>query len=86
MVKTYTIAYDECLFACVPDGADLEAELQRVEAEAGITIDRGSLSIESGLHLVDADKEGDDVVWSGNALGWLSDETGRSFEYAVRRA
>lgn len=85
MSKTYTIAYDECLFACIPDGGDLEAELSRQESEAGIEIDRDSLKIESGLLLVDSAEDGDDVIWSGFSLGRLSNEAGEEFEYAVRR-
>ena len=85
MTKTYTIAYDECLFACVPDGDDLEAELSRQESEAGIEINRDSLKIESGLLLVDSTEDGDDVIWSGSSLGCLSSDAGEEFGYAVRR-
>lgn len=85
MTKTYTIAYDECLFACIPDGVDLETELARQEAGAGIEIDRDSLNIASGLLLVDAPKDGDQVIWFGFSLGRLTDEAGEEFEYAVRR-
>jgi len=85
MTKTYTIAYDEILFACMPDGGDLEAELARFEDEARVEIDRDRLTIEGGLLLVDEPEEGDEVRYSGFAMGVLTDESGESFFYAVRR-
>lgn len=86
MTRTYTIAYDEdgYLYACIPDGVDLEAALAYEESQAQIEIDRDSLKIESGLFLVDDTEEGDDVF--GFDFGTLSDENGVSFAYAVRRA
>ncbi len=31
-------------------------------------------------------RDGDEVVYSGNALGWITDCDDNSYDYAVRRA
>jgi hypothetical protein len=81
---TYTIAFDEVLFATVPDGADLETALREEERKAQIEIDRDALTVESGLTLTDDPDEAAEVVWSGTSLGCLMDEKGTTFQYAVR--
>jgi hypothetical protein len=87
---TYTIAYGALLYACAPDGNEtaLEAEIatQREQAAAaGVTL--GPITFERGLILTDEEPEDEDrIVWRGHDLGWLTDEHGNSYEYAIRAA
>lgn len=84
--KTYTIAlYDGLLVACIPDGADLELALQDEERRARATFNRDGVSTHCGLALTDEPNAEDDVVYSGYALGMLTDANGVTYEYAVRR-
>jgi hypothetical protein len=82
---TYTIAYGELLFACIPDGTDLEAELRAEEQKARIEIDRDALKVVSGLTLTnDPELAGNDWEFhSDMSVGSLGDTAGRSYEYAV---
>lgn len=91
-MTTYTIAYCELLYACVPDGDDeaLERELrdageQRSGDDGVEPIRLDTVSIETGLILTD-DKPDDAsrIVWRGQDLGWLTDEHGKSYDYAIR--
>lgn len=86
---TYTIAVmtsTGMLLACIPDSGDIEAAVRNVEAEASTTFDRDDLTIESGLTLTDSDDCADtgEVLYSGSAMGFLSDEAGATYKYAVR--
>lgn len=86
-MTTYTIAYDEILYACVPDGDDaaLERELCEAEEQGRIEIDRDAVSIESGLMLTDEPPDDECLIaWQGHDAGWLSDESGTTYEYAIR--
>lgn len=86
MDKTYTIALGEVLlYATVPDGSDLEAELEKEEDVAGIEIDRRELRVYDGLYLVHDTEDGDEVVYEGHSTGCLMNEFGEPFRYAVRR-
>jgi hypothetical protein len=71
-VTTYTIAYDNVLFAVVRDGEDVIAAAADYAKDAGVEFD----DIE----------EGDDIVWQGASLGVLTDEGGRAYTYAVIRS
>jgi hypothetical protein len=86
-MTTYTIAYGPVLYACVPDGneAALERELLEAEEQARIEIDRDGIVIDTGLILTDERPEDyRRIVWQGHDLGWLTDENGTSYEYAIR--
>ncbi|MDK2126770.1 hypothetical protein [Parachitinimonas caeni] len=84
-MSLHTIAYHDVLLACVKDGDDLEAALLKLETNAHIKIDRSEMTVHRGLLLVDAIEDSDEVVWQGSKLGFLTDEHGRQYEFAVRR-
>ena len=84
--QTYTIACSRktsMLFSCVTDGADLEADLVKMEGDIGEAIDRDDLVIVTGLTLTDNENLGESF-YCGHALGHLTDTNGRTFEHAVR--
>lgn len=84
-MKTYTIAmWNDLLIAVIPDGADLEAAIA-AEREKAATPEMTATATHSGLTLTDDPESDDDIVYSGYKMGWLTDETGKSFYYAVRR-
>lgn len=88
MTTTYTIATLKStgmLIACVPDSADIQAAIAACEAQIGDAFDRDDIAIEEGLILTDDEDDGD-VRYRGSVMGTLSDENGRAFEFAVRRA
>lgn len=82
-MNTYTIAFtDSVLLATVVDGSDIDAVIK-----ASVPGDvEGEIEKVSGLVLTDDLQEGDEIVWSGNDCGYLTDEHGSWFNYAVRRA
>ena len=77
---TYTIATTECgmLVACVPDGQEIKIEFP------GISLDE--CTIAKGVTLTDDPLEGDKVMYSGFALGYLSDVDVVAYKYAVLRS
>jgi hypothetical protein len=85
-MTTYTLAFDrDLLIAVFPDGGDATAEANRQSGSAyndPLTVTK---TIE-GVTLTDAVADEDDerIVYSGHKMGWLSDETGRVFKYAVK--
>lgn len=86
-MTSYTIAYSTetgMLVACIPDGGDMDAAIAAEGQKAGISFDIDDLTIEDGLTLADEAPEGADIRYSGQSMGWLSDEAGRSFEMAYR--
>jgi hypothetical protein len=85
-VTTYTIAYDNVLFAVVRDGEDVIAAAADYAKDAGIEFDAAELAIVDRLTLTDDIEEGDDIVWQGASLGVLTDEGGRAYTYAVIRS
>lgn len=93
-MKTYTIAYRGLLYACVPDGDDaaLERELRDADSERNddsdvAPINRDTVTVETGLILTDEEPEDEGrIVWRGHDLGWLTDEDGTAYEYAIRAA
>jgi hypothetical protein len=89
-MTTYTIAYTELLLACAPDGDDtaIEAAIaEHIESCEAIDEEPGDVSIECGLILTDEEPEDEDrIVWRGHDLGSLTDENGKSYDYAIRAA
>lgn len=84
--KTYTIAYDGfgLLWACVPDGADVMAAVAHHADQGRIDMPaRDDLTIDAGLTLTDDEDGGDIRFEAGSHTGWLTDETGASYLYAV---
>ncbi len=80
----YTIAlFGDVLLACVPSGQDV---IQAARAEADKAgLDWEEPTVINGVRLTDSPRDADQVVYSGTRTGWLTDETGRTFNYAVKR-
>lgn len=83
---TYTIIVShDMLIGTVLDGADIAVATASALSDAELEQDE-TLYTESGLTLTDTPEDGDEEVWSGTRMGWLSDENGCGFLFAVRRA
>lgn len=90
---TYTIALTDnrdsprLLLATVPDGGDIAAAVSAEISNAVAYPERPGWIALDGLILTDLRPDDDTcIVWQGHELGWLIDETGRTWEYAVRPA
>lgn len=83
-MTTYTLALGHSLLlATVPDGGDVSEQIAEEERKAG----GDSLEYEciSGCTLTDDKPEDTDtIVWHSGNEGWIIDETGRDWKYAVR--
>jgi hypothetical protein len=83
--QRYDIAFwGNAMIACIPTGGDME----KAVAEEGerARIDFGDdYSVVSGVHLTDEPRDTDEIVYSGSCNGWLSDTSGRTYNYAVKR-
>jgi hypothetical protein len=80
--KIYTLAYrGPLLIAVVPDGEDVAKTVAAEEKRLGQSL--AGYETKSGLVLVDTIPTGSTVFWRGHGMGWIKDETGRSFRYAV---
>jgi hypothetical protein len=87
-MKTYTIAiYRDLLLGTAPDGSDMESIISNAESHLDITIDRAQVIIECGLVLANKCGDDEDFRWvhRADAFSLLQDESGRVFQYAVRR-
>ena len=71
------------LMACGPHGTDIMAATRETCETAGL--DWEEPTIVEGVHLTDDPRDTDDIVHCGNRVGWLKDENGRDFRYAVKR-
>ena len=88
-MTTYTLAIGaDMLLATVPDGDDIHAA---VKAECAGHIDitdiRDNLTIVRGCTLTDSndyDPEYHDLIWSSGDSGWIFDETGADWRYAIK--
>jgi hypothetical protein len=89
-MMTYTIALlDGVLYGVAPDGGDIKADVRRTLNAAGIDEDEfdwGRLEIISGCTLTDEIENDDEVVYSGNRFGYLTDEVGQRYYAAVIRS
>jgi hypothetical protein len=82
--KRYDLAFfDIYLMACVPHGANIDAAVRAECAKA--RIDYETPTIVEGVYLTDDPRDTDEIVSTGNRLGWLQDENGRTYRYAVKR-
>lgn len=82
--KRYDLSYFGIyLMACVPHGTDIIAAT-KAECEKA-NIDWEEPTIVEGVHLTDDPRDTDEIVQCGNRIGWLADETGRTYRYAVKR-
>jgi hypothetical protein len=85
-MTTYTLAIGaDMLLATVPDGDDIHAAVQALidenQIEAGTRYD-----VIPGCVLTDMefDEEYYDYIWKSGNSGWLMDETGADWRYAVK--
>lgn len=80
----YTLAFiGDWLVACVPSGHDI-SKATREECDRA-AIDWQEPDVITGVHLTDDPRDTDEVVYSGSRMGWLTDDSGRSYRYAVKR-
>jgi hypothetical protein len=80
--KTYTLVYrGPLLITIVPDGADVKAAVAAEEKRLGQSL--AGYQTKSSLALVDTIPTGATVFWQGHGMGWIRDETGRAWRYAV---
>jgi hypothetical protein len=85
-MSTYTIAtINDHLIAVVPNGVDIEAAIREEEERAGVTFDTRAVRVISGCTLTDEINAGDEVIYAGSELGFLTDEEGRRYKAAVIR-
>lgn len=86
-MTTYTIAIGaDMLLATVPDGDDIHAAVQAWADETGFDMTT-PFDIVPGCTLTDSDEfdgEHYDYVWKSGDSGWLMDETGADWRYAVK--
>lgn len=82
--KRYDIAFiGDWLMATVPHGADIVAATKATCSKGGV--DFSEPTVIEGVHLTDEPRDTDQIVYSGMQMGWLEDETGRTYQYAVKR-
>ncbi len=86
---TYTVIFDELLHVTALDGDEAEIEKQLAEARSQCPdddpLDACDLVRCEGLTLTDETRDGDEIVWSGNAEGWIIGAGGKTYQYVVRR-
>lgn len=84
-MTTYTIAFwNDLLIATIPDDGDLDAAV-KAESERASIPEMEATSVETGLILTDETEDGDEIVYSDTRTGWLIDENGKTYRYAVKR-
>ncbi|WP_018262183.1 hypothetical protein [Methylobacterium sp. WSM2598] len=84
-MRTYTLAFADVLYACLPDGADIDRVIEEEACVGCAEIDPGEVRVVRGLTLTAFPAAADEVVWCAGPDGDLTDEHGRCFPYAVRR-
>ncbi len=84
-MTTYTIAIGaDMLLATVPDGEDIHAAVERFAEETGYTMTT-PFDVIRHCTLTDErlDEEFYDIAWKSGNSGWLIDETGSTWLYAM---
>ena len=84
-MTTYTIAIGaDMLLATVPDGCDIHAAVKTWADESGFDMTT-PYDIIRYCTLTDQEMDEDayDVVWKSGNAGWLTDETGSDWLFAV---
>ena len=83
-MTTYTLAFsDDLLIATVATGADIDTAIRAEEERAGETFE--NIRIINGVTLTDEEPDDlDRIIYSGSDFGWLTDESGRTYEYAIK--
>jgi len=82
----YTIVfYGDLLVACVPQGADIDGPIREISKHTGTDIGK-NIRIIHEITLTDEPLVGDEIVYIGSDFGFLSDESGNQYKYAVKRA
>lgn len=86
-MTTYTIAtLDDMIIAVVPSGQDVYAAADEEADRACVEIDHRDLEIFEDVYLVLETYESDEIVFRvGAHTGYLIDEAGNRYPYAVRR-
>ena len=86
-MTTYTLVFcnDLLLVATVPDGGDIEAAVKAEEKNGNVEFNEDDLTYYKGVTLTDDPEDDDEIIYSGTSCGWLIDEAGTAYEYAVWR-
>lgn len=81
---TYTLAIGgDMLLATVPDGGDIAAAVTAEAAKSGFI--PPAYEVEPGCTLTDEEPDGGaTVVWASGNAGWVIDETGVDWKFAIR--
>jgi len=84
MTKTYDLAFiGDLLMATVPHGGDIQAAVREECGKAGVEFE--APNVIEGVILTDEPTEDDEIIHEGPDRGWLWDENGTTFKYAVKR-
>jgi hypothetical protein len=87
-MTTYTLAIaDIMLLATVPDDAGIAGAVAKEVEDNGLDRHHGPIEYKaiSGCTLTDDEPEDSDtIVWHSGNGGWIIDETGRDWRFAVR--
>ena len=87
MAKLYTLAIGaDMLIATVPDGEDIHAAVSREAADNNLGGDLAYQTID-GCTLTDEDVDagsGVVLVWQSGNDGWICDETGKDWRFAIQ--
>lgn len=82
---TYDVAtMGGMILGTVPSGGDLAAVVERTASEGGFDVP--AYEVVRGLTLTDNLEPGEDWAFKSGSEGWLFDETGRDWRFAVRRS
>lgn len=85
-MTTYTLVFcGDLLITTVPDGGDIEAAIKAEEEKAREEYDEDDLTYYKGVILTDDPEDDDEIIYSGTSYGWLVDEAGTAYKYAVFR-
>ena len=81
---TYTLALGaDMLLATVPDGADIE-DAVRLEADQSGFEAPEFQAVEGCILTDDEPEDPDSIVWVSGNCGWIMDDAGRVWRFAIR--